>query len=401
MTRTVVHLTASRFFGGPERQMLGLARALPPEIRSVFISFAETGLCRTFLEHARAAGCEAMELQYDTPRLAAACRELMGVLRRTGADLLCCHGYKADLLGLLAGRRRGVPVVSVSRGWTGECPRVRLYEALDRRVLRWFDRVICVSAAQAEKVRRTGVPRKKIVVIPNAVRPERFQNPDPDYRERLRRMFPDPVRCIVGAAGRLSPEKGFTVLIDAATAVVKAWPNVGFVVFGEGPLRTSLARRIAAKNMIDRFILAGFRSDLDCFLPQFDVMVLPSFTEGLPNVALEALAAGVPVVGTAVGGTPEVVEDGQTGCLTPPGNPRALADRILGLLGDDAARARMRLQGLRSVADRFSFAAQARAYVQVIDRLSPAPRSVRGKPEGAGSQYDRMTKCEASETVFQ
>ena len=122
-------------------------------------------------------------------------------------------------------------------------------------------------------------------------------------------------------------------------------------------------------------------------------MVLPSFTEGLPNVALEALAAGIPVVGTAVGGTPEVVEDGRTGCLVPPGNPQAMADRIGWVLRDDAARERLRREGLRTVADHFSFAAQARAYVQVIEHLCHAPRSVRGQWEAPLSEACPRTKC--------
>ncbi|MCD4727371.1 MAG: glycosyltransferase, partial [Pirellulales bacterium] len=217
MTMVVVHLTASRFFGGPERQMLELAKALPTEIRSVFVSFSETGLCQAFLDKVRQDGFEAIALRYDTPRLLAALRELVGVLRslRTEAGkgdrsilperpsgccaqngpvpfsglVLCCHGYKAGLLGLVAARRIGIPAIAVSRGWTGENFKVRIYEALDRRVLRWMDKVVCVSEGQAAKVRRAGVRDDKITVIHNAIRPERFENPDPAYREQLRRMF--------------------------------------------------------------------------------------------------------------------------------------------------------------------------------------------------------------------
>src|SRR5437764_1364928 len=95
----VVHLTASTFHGGPERQMLGLARSLPEGDESVFLSFAEGGRCRPFLAAARREGFEAVGLTHDTPRFRAAVREVAGHLRRLGADLLCCHGYKADLLG--------------------------------------------------------------------------------------------------------------------------------------------------------------------------------------------------------------------------------------------------------------------------------------------------------------
>ncbi len=365
----IVHLTASRFFGGPERQMLELAKALPPEIRSVFVSFAETGLCQAFLEQVRANGFEAIALRHDTPRLVAALRELMKVLRQLRVDVLCCHGYKSNLLGLLATRRLGIPVISVVRGWTGECARVRFYETLDRRILRWMDKVVCVSEGQAQKVRRAGIRDDKITVIHNAIRPERFDNPDPVYREQLRQMFPKPPQKIVGAAGRLSPEKGFSVLVDAAAEVVRSDQSVGFVLFGEGALRASLTGQIAAKGLAGRFILVGFHSDLDRFLPHLDLMVLPSFSEGLPNVALEALAAGVPVVATAVGGTPEVVEDGRTGYLVLPGDANRLADRILHALSDDAVHQRLSEQGRACVEERFSFVTQSRLYERLLGQL--------------------------------
>src|SRR5262249_12851575 len=145
----IVHLTASTFYGGPERQMLGLAHALPEEDQTVFLSFAEDGRCRQFLAAARQQGFEAVGLAHDTPRFGAAIAEIAGHLERLQPDALLCHGYKADLLGRKAARRLGVPCVAVSRGWTGETFWVRLYEAVDRFFLRWMDRVVCVSQAQA------------------------------------------------------------------------------------------------------------------------------------------------------------------------------------------------------------------------------------------------------------
>src|SRR5260370_30322098 len=127
----VAHLTASTFYGGPERQMLGLARHLAPGFDTVFLSFAEGGGCEPFLAAARQEGYEALALAHDTPRLWAATRELTSELDRLDVDVLCCHGYKADILGRLAARRRGIPVVAVSRGWTPQTLNAPLYETLD------------------------------------------------------------------------------------------------------------------------------------------------------------------------------------------------------------------------------------------------------------------------------
>ena len=369
----VVHLTSSRFFGGPERQMLGLAQALPPSCRTVIVTFPEDGHCHPFLEEARQRGLHALALENDTPYFFAALDELTNLLRHTQASVLCCHGYKANLLGRLAARRTGVAVIAVARGWTGENLRVRLYEAMDRIGLRWMDQVVCVSAGQAAKVRQAGVPQEKTRVIHNAIRTERFAEPDPGYRGLLQQIFPLPRSRIIGAAGRLSPEKGFGVLIDAAATLARRDQTLGFVLFGEGPLRDRLARRIELYGLTSSFILAGFRADLDRFLPFLDLLVLPSFTEGLPNVVLEAMAAGVPVVATAVGGTPELIEDGVNGYLVPPGEPQALAARLHDLLTDEQRMQALGQAGRRTVLERFTFEGQGREYQDLFASLTAPP----------------------------
>jgi glycosyltransferase involved in cell wall biosynthesis len=369
----IVHLTASTMFGGPERQMLGLGRALNGGCNSTFLSFAEGGRCRPFLDEAERQGFLASSLDHDTPHLWSATRDLARYLRDTRAEMLLCNGYKADLIGRIAARRVRIPVVAVSRGWTGENLKVRCYDALDRINLHWMDRVVCVSEAQARKVRRAGVPERRILVIRNAIRTERFAEPDPVFRTRLLSLFPTPPERVVGAAGRLSPEKGFGVLIESARRVLREEPNTGIVLFGDGPLRGSLERQIESAGLTGRFVLAGFRADLDHYIPWFDVMTLPSFTEGLPNVVLEACAAGVPVVATAVGGTPEVIEDGENGYLTSPGDPDCLASCLLAALESDDARRGMGQRGQQRVREEFTFEAQARLYRRLFADLIESP----------------------------
>ena len=367
-----VHLTASTFYGGPERQILGLACALKPEVRTVVLSFSEGGRSRAFVETARDQGIEADTLIHDTPHFRAATRELTDRLTAERAQVLLVHGYKAGLLGRFAARRAGIPVVAVSRGWTYESRKVRLYEMLDRINLRWMDRVVCVSQGQAAKVRQAGVPERKVVVIPNAIDSGRFAVRDLTARSELERFFPRPVRRIVGAAGRLSPEKGFKDLIEAAALVVKSCPEVGFVLFGEGVLRPDLEAQIAARGLKDRFVLAGFRPNLDAYLPHLDLLVQSSLTEGMPNAILEAAAAGIPVVATAVGGTPEIIIQGCNGYLVPPGESAPLARRVLELLSDEGKRTNMGDAGRDRMRMHFTFEAQAQRYLLMFESLSRA-----------------------------
>lgn len=356
--------------------MLGLAQRLIPAYRSVFLSFSEGYRCRAFLHEARRQGFDGWELSNDTPHFLSAIREVQGWLQDTQAGVLCCHGYKANLLGRWAARRQNVPVVSVSRGWTGEDRKVRFYEWVDRFFLRRMDRVICVSQGQARKVIQAKVPSSKVTVIRNAIDVSRFTHPDPIYGDKLRSLFPRLPARIVGAAGRLSPEKGFAVLIEAARKIISADPSVGFILFGEGSLRDALRRQIHQAGLQDSFVLAGFRHDLDCLLPFFNMLVVPSFSEGLPNVVLEAFAAGVPVVATAVGGIPEVVDDEISGFLAPPADAGALANQITRLLESDATASAMGKRGRQRVLQDFTFEAQASAYRRLFEGAVTLPRPV-------------------------
>jgi glycosyltransferase involved in cell wall biosynthesis len=375
---TVAHLTASPFYGGPERQMVGLGHHLRPDVRTIFLSFPEGGNSQAFVDEARRQGFEALVLLHDTPNFRTAIAEVAEVLQRFSIDILLCHGYKAGILGRPAARRVRIPAVAVSRGWTYESLRIRAYELLDRINLRWMDRVVCVSQGQAVKVQRAGIPARNIDVIPNAIHAERFALPDPSSRVELEALFHCRIRHIVGAAGRLSPEKGFDILVTAAAQVVQSAPDVGFVIFGEGVLRPALVKQIAAKGLLARFVLAGFRPDLDRFLPNLDLLVQSSYTEGMPNVVLEASAAGVPVVATAVGGTPEIVEDGVTGILVPAGDPGALSGAIMRVLADEAKRRKMADLARQNALERFRFAAQAERYRDLFNGLMGLEHDSRG-----------------------
>jgi glycosyltransferase involved in cell wall biosynthesis len=378
----VVHLTASTMFGGPERQMLGLADALPLDYRTTFVCFREGGRSDPFVRAVRDRGHPAVVLDKDTPHFRAATVELADLLISTSAEVILCHGYKANLLGRVAARRAGVPAVAVSRGWTGENVKVRLYETLDRIHLRFMDHVVAVSDGQAAKVRRCGVPTEKLSVVRNSARVEAFTQRDPTDRAALRGLFPGDVEVshVVVAAGRLSPEKGFRGLADAAGLALRLFPAAGFVLFGEGPERAAVERRVRRLGIADRFVMPGFTRSLDRYLPWADVFAIPSFTEGLPNVALEAGAAGVPVVATAVGGNPEVVADGRTGYLVPPGRPDLLAGRLVSLLRDDPARRRMGEAARRRMHEDWTFDAQAGAYCRLFESLRPQPAVAGGVP---------------------
>jgi len=382
----ILLLTASPFYGGPERQMIELAKTLRirhPDVECCIGSYPEAGNCRPFLEKVTAEGFEAIELVSDFPHLFRARNELRRILIDRKIDILITNGHKARGVSCLLPKSLCVPILTVSRGWTTENLKMRLFNLVDRWFHRRADHVIAVSEGQAAKVIRFGTPPERVTVIHNAIRTERFDTlPDPAMRKKLLAMFPDmsPSEItndhlhqkpffLLGTAGRLSPEKGFDLLIDTVKIIRdRAFP-VGLVIFGEGFQREALEKQVKSLGLQDYVQLPGFTDELDKHLPHFDIFVQSSHTEGLPNVLLESMAARTPVVATNVGGTPEVVDDGVTGMMVPPANATQLADAICRLLAapeklpDMGTAARERVQTL------FTFENQAERYFQLLCRF--------------------------------
>jgi len=382
----ILILTASPFFGGPERQMLELAKTFRvrcPDVACCIGSFPEAGNCRPFLEKVAAEGFETVRLVNDFPHLLRARNELKQVLIDRKIDILVTNGHKARGVSCLLPESLRIPNLTVSRGWTTESLKMRLFNLADRWFHRRADHVIAVSEGQAAKVIRFGTPPERVTVIRNAIRTERFDAPsDPALHEKLLAMFSNPSALEIAndplqskplfllcAAGRFSPEKGFDLLIDAVKIIRDRAFSVGLVIFGEGFLRESLETRIKTLGLQGNVQLPGFTDELDKHLPHFDVYVQSSHTEGLPNVLLESMAARTPVVATDVGGTPEVVEEGVTGLMVPPGNAAQLAEAICRLLAEPEKLSVMGTAARERVQTHFTFESQADRYYELLCRF--------------------------------
>jgi glycosyltransferase involved in cell wall biosynthesis len=159
---------------------------------------------------------------------------------------------------------------------------------------------------------------------------------------------------IVGAICRLTRVKGIEYLVEAAGIVHARHPNAYFVVLGDGERKTALIVRAKELGVMSRVIFTGFRTDTHRFLREFTISVLPSLTEGLSNTVMESMAAGVPVVATNVGGTPEIVSDGVTGLLVEPRSPQLLANALSTLLGNLEFAKRIGAAGKRHIVQEFS-----------------------------------------------
>jgi glycosyltransferase involved in cell wall biosynthesis len=189
------------------------------------------------------------------------------------------------------------------------------------------------EAIRACIVKNTSALDGKITVIKNGVGGNR-RSPANAREEICRGLNVEPNAKLIGVIARLQPVKGHRYLIDAAAKILTRETNTHFVLFGDGPLRSDIEAQIAHLGVADRVHLLGDRTDAAQLIPGFDLLVLASLHEGSPNAVMEAMAAGVLVVATGVGGTSELIVDGETGYLAPPGDSARLAGRILHALSD-------------------------------------------------------------------
>jgi len=279
-------------------------------------------------------------------------RQAFTVTESFRPDLVQTHGYKADVIGIAIRRRFGIPWIAFSHGWTKEGALMRLYRLLDRVIIRRADRIVAVSEARKTALVKGGCPSELILTIHNAVGTPPVE--PVDVAAVRRELGLDEHRPLVAVVGRLSPEKGQAYFLDAMVEVTRAFPGVQGLIVGEGPDDRRLRAKAVSRHLSNVVHFAGYRRDLHRIYPAIDLLVLPSLSEGLPNVALEAMVYGRPIIGTRVGGIPEAVSDGLCGLVVPPANVPALAEAIMRLLFDPALRGAMGEAARQRVQRRFS-----------------------------------------------
>lgn len=340
----VLHVEAGRHLYGGAQQVVYLLRGLAA--RGVSNQLA----CPRGSAIAGAAGpfaeIHAMPMGGDLD-LALVIR-LRRLIRRCRPDIVHLHSRAgADLLGGLAARLAGVPVVCSRRV---DNPEPRWLAALKYRL---HDRVIAISNGIGRVLVSGGLPPEKLRVVRSAIDCGGFEQPCKGAHIRARFGVPDQSR-LLGVVAQLIPRKGHRFLIEALPALIREFPDLRVAFFGKGPEEAALRVLVNAAGLGDRVVFAGFREDLSEILPCLDLLVHPALMEGLGVSLLQAACAGLPVVGSAVGGIPEAVHDGVNGLLVPPGDAAALGAAIHQLLANPALTSRLGEGGRALMREMFS-----------------------------------------------
>jgi glycosyltransferase involved in cell wall biosynthesis len=366
--------------GGPDKTIIAGARLTPPSDVAVTACYLcnEGDDAYPIGDLAKRAGIDYAEIRerhsFD-PRTVGAVRRL---IRERRIQIVHSHDHKADVLAYLLSKVAPFTPVSTAHGFTGHSWRERrLYYPLDRTVLARFPKVIAVSSELKNALVGAGADPTRIEVVLNGIEPERFRRLEARRAPARAAFGLDTDDVVLGAVGRLEPQKRFDLLIDAFVGIAAAVPRARLVIAGDGSLRASLGRQIAARGLGGAAHLVGHVSDVVEFHQALDVFVQSSAYEGTPNVVLEAMAMETPIVATAAGGTDELVEDGVHGLIVRSGDGAALGEAILQVLGDrDAARARAVAARAR-VETALSFEARVRRITAIYGEvLSRTPARV-------------------------
>jgi glycosyltransferase involved in cell wall biosynthesis len=365
--------------GGPEKTILNSPRFLKSAGYEMLCAYmrppGDLGFER-LVRRAEALGATLLPVDDRGPFDRNVLKLLLEICIKKNVKIWHAHDYKSNLFGLLLQRRWPMRMVTTVHGWVERTWRTPIYYATDRITLPRYERVLCVSEDLRSRCLQFGVPEERCLLVDNAIDASQYTRTlTVDDAKRAIGVPAD--RILIGAAGRLSDEKGFDVLIRAVNRLLADGMDLELHIAGEGKQYAELQALIRRLGRSDRIRLLGYQSDILPFYQALDLFVLSSLREGLPNVLLEAMASGVPVVATRVAGIPRLVEDGRSGLLIEPGPPEALSVSIARLSNDPDLRHALARQGLEVIRSQFSFEtrmARIRSiYDDLIGRAAPRP----------------------------
>jgi glycosyltransferase involved in cell wall biosynthesis len=383
----VLWLIDSLTLGGAEALVPTFARAVDPERVRLQVAFLKSLGGNPFERELLAAGVPLTHLRARHLRDVGAFRRLVRLVREQRIEVIHAHLTYAAIWGGLCARVTGVPMVATLHTAPSEAPRWSREDVRERlfafALNRWCSSVVAVSeAARAQHVRRGRIDSHRICVLHNGVDLEAFAA-DPARRRAARAGMGLGSEPLVLTVSALREGKGMEVLLPAMAALIRERPELRLAIAGEGRLRTRL-QDLAAENGLNGHVRwLGLRRDVPELMAAADLFVLASRHDAFPTAVLEAMAAGLPVVATRVGGVPEIVEEGRTGLLVGPGDPAELAAAIRALIDDPHRAAALAAAARERVRERFGARAWSR---RLQDLYGRAIEGRRRETMGAGAR---------------
>ena len=292
------------------------------------------------------------------------------ILRQGQFDLVHTHGYFADICTMLCARLVGVKSVATCHGFVRNDKKLCWYNYLDKQFLKLSSAIISVSEGIKEELLRAGISEKIIHVIPNGVP----AGPDALRSKQLRqatrftlKLSPD--EFAIGYLGRLSEEKGVKYLVEAVARLIDEGVSAKLLLVGDGPSRGGLEELSNTRLGVGNAIFTGFQENAEQWLPAMDVFALPSLSEGTPMALLEAMAARIPVVASAVGGVPQIIRDGEGGLLVSAEDSVELAAALARLATNHFLCQQLAENAAQVVGDKYGLNGWRKKYEEIYEKI--------------------------------
>jgi glycosyltransferase involved in cell wall biosynthesis len=371
---------------GAEKQMVFLAKGLPRDrFRVEVATLTRLG---PFEADLIAAGLPVTSIRKRFKLDPAAVVRLARFMREKSFDIVQTWVFAANTYGRIAARIARVPVVVVSEMavdlWKG-----RTDKLIDRRLATWSDRLVGNSHDVVDFYRKLGLAEDRLVMIYSGTSDD--EPPIVDARVIRAELGFDATAPLALFAGRLAEQKRVDDLLMALDLLQHVQPDLRALIAGDGPLRERLEESACAYDLKKRLRILGHRDDIPRLMAAADLVVLPSSYEGLPNVVLEAMRFGKPVVATAAPGTTEAVVDGETGLLVPIGNPTLLARAIRDVVRDPALACRLGAAGRRHVEARFRADTMIALYAELYEKLARS-KGIADRPGALGRNAESFSQ---------
>lgn len=349
--RIFISLATSNL-GGPGKGLLQFLRSGGFELCEPVIAdfVTESGSESEFARVMRLSGANVAELRQRKKFDMDLVDQAQSIIKSEGCQILQSHGYKSHVLCALLGRRMRLPWVAFVHGWTSENMKMHCYRIVEMGLVTLATRVVAVSEALGKRL--PGIAQRKMTIIPNAVDPAELN--DSSGRDVRQELGIPGEALVVGVVGRLSPEKGQIFFLRALAQTRRSVPNAVGVFLGDGQDRAMLEAEAAKLGLAGTVYFTGHVSGLGDYYRAMDLVAMPSLSEGMPNVALEAMMFAKPVVASRVGGVPEVVIEGETGSMVKAGDAEALALALIHMLTSSSRMQAMGEAGRRRVLENFS-----------------------------------------------
>jgi glycosyltransferase involved in cell wall biosynthesis len=350
----ILDLRDSPWVDGPGRTILQCSEDLRKDNFDVFIGSFSSGLSdgSAYESEALERGLNVIRINENSSLDLRPIKQVVSLIRQLDIDMIHSHDFRSTLIGFLAAKLTNIPIITTVHGWIANDYKSALKNIIDKWFIRHVDHVIFVSHA-TRSILGNKINKSKYTIIPNCLKIEQYKVSNQSGCFRKEFSIKDD-EIIIAHIGRLSPEKGQILFLQAAKTIVSINSNVKFLIIGKGPDKCLLESTVKELGIENHVLFTGFRNDMPDVYQDINLVVQSSYTEGMPNVILEALLLKTPVIATNVGGTSEIISHGKTGLLLSPGDLPQLIQYINDFLIDQQALRNMAINGSAVIKNHFN-----------------------------------------------